>query len=160
MSEHRYETAPVEQQGMPAGVPYIIGNEAAERFSYYGMKAILALFMTTHLHDAAGNLDTFSDAQATKWIHNFVAATYFFPLLGAILSDWLLGKYRTILYLSLVYCAGHGVLALMDAKIGVHQQTLLFWGLALIAIGAGGIKPCVSAHVGDQFGRMNSTCCR
>jgi POT family proton-dependent oligopeptide transporter len=80
---------------------------------------------------------------------------YFFPIVGAVFSDWLFGKYRTILWLSIVYCLGHGVLALMDLQIGLDQRTLLWWGLAFIAIGAGGIKPCVSSHVGDQFGRAN-----
>jgi POT family proton-dependent oligopeptide transporter len=77
--------------------------------------------------------------------------------LGAIVSDWLLGKYRTIISLSLVYCAGHAVLALIDSPIAheVAPRWLLACGLGLIAIGSGGIKPCVSAHVGDQFGTMN-----
>src|SRR5690606_9656710 len=70
-------------------------------------------------------------------------------IFGAILSDWLLGKYRTIILLSLVYCAGHIALSADETRLG------LFAGLILIAIGAGGIKPCVSAHVGDQFGAKN-----
>ncbi|MCA8996917.1 MAG: POT family MFS transporter [Planctomycetaceae bacterium] len=156
MPEQKYLTTPPEQDTMPAGVPYIVGNEAAERFSFYGMKAILAVFMTGHLLNAAGEPDLMSTELATKWIHNFVAAVYFIPILGAILADWLFGKYGTILALSIVYCLGHGVLALMDVHTGLDQRTLLMWGLVLIAIGSGGIKPCVTAHVGDQFGKKNS----
>ena len=134
---------------MPPGVPYIVGNEAAERFSFYGMRSILAVFMTTYLLGANGQLQVMSENEAGAWFHNFVAAAYFFPLAGAVISDCFWGKYRTILILSLVYCAGHFALALNDTRLG------LMIGLSLIAIGAGGIKPCVSAHVGDQFGQAN-----
>ena len=145
-----YRSAPAPSPSMPAGIPFIVANEAAERFSYYGMRAILVVFMTRHLMDAAGAPATMGDAEAREWFHVFAAAVYFTPLLGAVLSDVLLGKYRTILVLSLVYCAGHLALALDDTRLG------LFTGLALIAIGSGGIKPCVSAHVGDQFGAANA----
>ncbi len=135
---------------MPSGVPYIIGNEFAERFSFYGMRAILMVFMTTALRDHAGAPDLMSEAEASKWVHLFITAVYFTPLLGGLLADLWLGKYRTIILLSLLYCAGHLVLALDHTRDG------LVWGLGLIAIGAGGIKPCVSAHVGDQFGGRNA----
>jgi POT family proton-dependent oligopeptide transporter len=142
---------------MPPGIPYIIGNEAAERFSFYGMKAILAVFMTKHLLDRHGQPAVMTEEQARAAIAYFVAAVYITPFLGAVLSDWLLGKYRTIISLSLVYCAGHGILALMETPLSrvVEPREILFWGLATIALGAGGIKPCVSAHVGDQFGLRN-----
>jgi POT family proton-dependent oligopeptide transporter len=146
----RYRTAPVAQPGMPAGIPYIIGNEAAERFSYYGMRAILVVFMTQYLMGSSGVLDVMGEDEAKGWFHLFVSAVYVTPLLGALLSDGLLGKYRTIILLSLVYCAGHFSLAIDDTRWG------LAIGLGLIALGAGGIKPCVSAHLGDQFGQTNS----
>lgn len=155
MSQSKYLTRPPEQTTMPGGVPFIVGNEAAERFSFYGMKAILAVFMTQHLLDAQGQPDLMSEAEASQWVHEFNTAVYFFPILGAVFSDWLTGKYLMIMSLSLVYCLGHAVLAMMDLHTGIDQRTLLFWGLALIAVGAGGIKPCVSAHVGDQFGKSN-----
>jgi POT family proton-dependent oligopeptide transporter len=142
---------------MPPGIPFIVGNEAAERFSFYGMRAILAIFLTDYLLNGSGDLAPMDEDRASEWQHNFVAAVYFLPLIGAILSDWLLGKYRTILALSLVYCAGHAVMALVDYPLitGLEPRTTLFWALSLIAMGAGGIKPCVSAHVGDQFGPQN-----
>jgi POT family proton-dependent oligopeptide transporter len=135
---------------MPRGIPYIIGNEFAERFSYYGMRAVLYAFMTTALLSHDGAADLMSEAEASTWIHSFMTAVYFTPLLGALAADLWLGKFRAIMILSLVYCGGHLVLALD------HTRTGLMWGLALIAIGSGGIKPCVSAHVGDQFGRRNA----
>lgn len=144
-----YRQAPEDVAGMPSGVPYIVGNELAERFSYYGMKTILMVFMTHHLRGADGVLAPMHDAEATETFHLFAAGAYFFPVLGAILADALFGKYRTIMALSLVYCLGHFALALDETRTG------LYVGLALIALGAGGIKPCVSAHVGDQFGPRN-----
>jgi POT family proton-dependent oligopeptide transporter len=134
---------------MPSGVPYIVGNELAERFSYYGMKTILVVFMTHHLKNAAGALAPMRPDDAKAVFHLFTAGAYFFPLLGAIVSDVFWGKYRTIIVLSLVYCAGHLALSMNETRLG------LFVGLALIALGSGGIKPCVSAHVGDQFGPKN-----
>ena len=157
MANSEYRTTPQQIETMPPGIPYIIGNEAAERFSYYGMRAILAVFLTKYLLDASGNPAPLDEHRANEWQHNFVAASYFFPIIGAIVSDAFLGKYYTILSLSLVYCLGHAVMALVDfpAMTGVHPHTMLVVALALIAIGAGGIKPCVSSHVGDQFGSAN-----
>ncbi len=143
---------------MPPGVPYIIGNEVAERFSFYGMKGILTIFMTQHLLNAAGQPDYLSDENAKGVYHLFTAGAYFFPLLGSIISDVYWGKYRTILLISLMYCVGHACLALMDLGPVTGKWDMapfLYAGLLLIAIGAGGIKPCVSAHVGDQFGSGN-----
>ena len=103
----KYQTAPLARTGMPAGIPYIVANEAAERFSYYGMRAILVVFMTQHLAGSSGVLDVMSEDEAKGWFHLFASAVYFTPLLGALFADGLLGKYRTIILLSLVYCAGH-----------------------------------------------------
>ncbi len=145
-----YRTLPDKRfSGMPPGVPFIIGNEAAERFSFYGMRSILIIFMTTFLMGPGGKLAVMGDTEATAWFHEFVFGVYFLPILGAIISDGFLGKYRTIVSLSVVYCLGHLALAIDDTRLG------LLIGLLLIAIGSGGIKPCVSAHVGDQFGLGN-----
>ena len=150
MPKTPYLTAPQDLSTMPPGIPYIVGNEAAERFNFYGMRAILVVFMTQFLVDRTGALAPMGEAEANQWYHWFLASNYFFPALGAILADAFLGKYRTIIALSLVYCLGSVVLALDQTRLG------LFVGLGLIALGAGGIKPCVSAHVGDQFGGRNS----
>lgn len=125
------------QEKYPPQIKFIVGNEACERYSFYGMKSILVIFMIRQL--------MIDEAEATSIYHQFSALSYLFPLLGAFIADRLLGKYKTILYLSLVYCVGHAVLAIWENKTGLYA------GLFLIALGAGGIKPCVSAHVGDQF---------
>ena len=71
---------------MPSGVPYIIGNEFAERFSFYGMRAVLFAFMTTALVTHDGAKDLMSEAKATEWVHLFITAVYFTPLIGALLA--------------------------------------------------------------------------
>ena len=149
MADAPYLTAPVKSKELPKGIPYIIGNEAAERYSFYGMKAILVIFMTKYLMDSDGARAPMSETEATTWFHLFNSAVYFTPLLGAIVADAFFGKYKTIISLSIVYCLGHLALALDETRLGLAV------GLTLIAIGAGGIKPCVSAHVGDQFGKSN-----
>src|SRR5947209_16024416 len=103
MAQAGYLTTPVKTDKMPPGVPYIVGNEAAERFSYYGMNSILVIFMTKYLMDASGNLALMTDKQAEGWYHVFVSAVYFLPLIGAILADSIFGKFRIIFWLSIVY---------------------------------------------------------
>lgn len=152
-------TAPdAAETGMPPGIPYIVTNELAERFSFYGMKCILTIFMTRYLVASVtsdGVVTHLTDNDAKGVYHLFTAGAYFFPMLGAIIADVYWGKYRTILWISLMYCVGHGLLALMDLAPETSMVPLFYGGLILIAIGAGGIKPCVSAHVGDQFGQGN-----
>ena len=133
----------------PRQIKFIVGNEACERFSYYGMRSILAGYITGAV--LKGGLGQDADT-STEIIHLFVFANYFMPLFGAWLSDKIIGRYHTILWVSLFYCAGHGVLACSDFAGTVHGKLLLLYtGMALIAFGSGGIKPCVSAFVGDQF---------
>lgn len=129
------DTAPAK---MPRQIPYIIGSEGCERFSFYGMRNILQMFLITFLLMQKG--------EAKDIFHSFVIGVYFFPLLGGWVSDRLLGKYSTILWFSLVYCIGLGVLALFP-----DDRTAFLTGLFLVALGAGGIKPLVASFVGDQF---------
>ena len=149
MAKSQYATRPPNISTMPPGVPYIIGNEAAERFSFYGMRSILIIFMTQFIVNRMGQPDHMGDAEARQNFALFVSAVYFLPILGAILAEGFIGKYQTIFWLSIVYCLGHFALALNDTRMG------LLIGLGLISFGSGGIKPCVSANVGDQFGESN-----
>src|SRR5439155_317450 len=123
---------------MPRQIPFIIGNEAAERFSFYGMRNILQRFLKTTL---LAYLPTVAarEAGAIDVFHTFVIGVYFFPLLGGWLSDRYFGKYRTIIAFSLIYVLGQGCLALF-----VDNKTGFYVGLFLIALGSGGIKPLVS----------------
>ena len=161
MSTIHSETAapPVERSNKyPPGVPYIVGNEAAERFSFYGMRAILYVHMVAlylNFPETREGMDpaviAAAEAKATQVTHLFNAGVYAFPMIGAILADRLLGKYKVIFWISMIYCAGHAVLSGGD-----HYAMGMYLGLALIAVGSGGIKPCVSANVGDQFNASNA----
>ena len=145
-----YRTVPDhDNAGWPPGVPYIVGNEACERFSFYGMRAILQVHLTA-LFVAQAFAEQAAERSATQVVHLFMAGVYAFPMIGALVADRWAGKYRTIIWLSMVYCAGHVVLSLYE-----NQFWGMYLGLGLIAVGSGGIKPCVSANVGDQFGRSN-----
>ena len=149
MSKTHYLTAPIPTDKMPPGVPFIIGNEAAERFCFYGLNTILVTYMTERLLNWSGALDVMSPEDAKGFYHLFIAGVYFFPVIGAIIADALWGKFKTIFWFSLVYCCGCVALASDQTRLG------LFLGLFLIALGSGGIKSCVSANVGDQFGASN-----
>src|SRR5687767_13677834 len=129
---------------LPPQVPYIIGNEGAERFSFYGMRNILTPFLVTSL---LLHLPEADRAGAAKDVfHTFVIGVYLFPLLGGWLADRFWGKYNTILWFSLLYCVGQGLLAVfVDNRMGFYA------GLALVAFASGGIKPLVASFVGDQF---------
>ncbi|KAF3843220.1 hypothetical protein F7725_002069 [Dissostichus mawsoni] len=135
---------------------FIVVNEFCERFSYYGMRAVLVLYFKYFL--------LWDDDLATSIYHVFVAFCYLTPILGAIVADSWLGKFKTIIYLSIVYAIGQVTMAIS----AIHDITdydrdgtpdnmtfhvvLSMVGLFLIALGTGGIKPCVAAFGGDQFG--------
>jgi proton-dependent oligopeptide transporter, POT family len=137
-----------EKASYPPQIPYIIGNEACERFSFYGMRNILTIFLVNYLLLHLDVKDR--DGAAKEVFHVFVMGVSFFPLLGGWLADRFLGKYRTIFWLSLLYCLGHACLAAFESN-----RTGFYAGLCLIALGSGGIKPCVSSFVGDQFDQKN-----
>lgn len=143
----RYRTVPLEIDGHPPGSGKIIANEVMERFSYYGMRAILSIVLIKYL--PIDQLMT--EQEANGVFHQFASWNYFFPILGALIADVLLGKYRTILYLSLLYTVGCAVLALDQSRISIYL------GLGLIAMGSGGIKPCVVTYLGDQYGEKNKS---
>ncbi|XP_023130336.1 solute carrier family 15 member 2 [Amphiprion ocellaris] len=130
----------------PLSICFIVVNEFCERFSYYGMKALLTLYFVTYLH--------WDKDLSTAIYHAFGGLCYFTPILGALIADSWLGKFKTIIYLSIVYVIGHvvksvGAIPTVGGR-DVHIA-LSMLGLILIAFGTGGIKPCVAAFGGDQF---------
>jgi proton-dependent oligopeptide transporter, POT family len=145
----------IKSDKMPSAIPYIIGNEAAERFNYYGLRAVLTTFMVSQFYNPTGSTDPAimqaAEATANAKTHDFVAMSYLLPMFGGMIADWFWGKYKTILILSIVYLIGNLTLA-----FSVNSEPIFTTALLLIAIGAGGIKPCVSANVGDQFDDTNS----
>ncbi|MBW4891382.1 POT family MFS transporter [Mucilaginibacter sp. HMF5004] len=144
-------TVPAEKPRYPRSIPYIIGNEAAERFSFYGMRSILVTFLAAQFYSKMfGPAE--AAAKANQSTHFFVALAYTLPFVGGIVADWFTGKYKIILWISIVYCIGHLCLAVFDTNLSGFTA-----GLVIIAIGAGGIKSCVSANVGDQFDASNQS---
>lgn len=149
MSEIQSE---VSKTGMPKAVPFIIGSEIAERFSFYGLRSIMVTYMAVTFFNPTLNplLTAEADAKANEMSHLFVTLAYFMPLVGAIMADWFFGKYRVILLVSILYTFGHFILSVSDSN-----YTIFSTGLIVIACCAGGIKSCVSANVGDQFDKSN-----
>nr|XP_008105147.1 PREDICTED: solute carrier family 15 member 1 isoform X2 [Anolis carolinensis] len=141
--------------GYPLSIFFIVINEFCERFSYYGMRAVLVIYFKFFL--------SWDDNLSTAIYHTFVALCYLTPILGALVADSWLGKFKTIISLSIVYTVGQAVLSIgsiNDLMDGDRDGTpdnlhipvaLSMIGLVLIAFGTGGIKPCVAAFGGDQF---------
>ncbi|KAI1732157.1 POT family domain-containing protein [Ditylenchus destructor] len=139
----------------------IVSNEFCERFSFYGMRTILLLYFLNVLkadYDTAivgangftGNklrLITFN------YISDILVLCYLTPLLGSIIADGYIGKFRTIFILSIVYAFGQIWLALASTlRPGSPFHPYVdIAGLVIIALGTGGIKPCVASFGGDQF---------
>ncbi len=142
------ETVQEKKTGFPRGIPFIIATEVAERFSFYGMSGILPIFLVDQFFNphAIAGLQNVAEARSNELTHLFVTLAYFIPLLAGILADWFFGKYKVILYISFLYCAGHLMLALFDTQLNLFECGIIF-----IAIGAGGIKSNVSAILGDQI---------
>jgi len=130
----------------PKHIGFIIGNEFCERFSYYGMRSVLLLYLRNYLK--------WDDDTSTSVYHAFTVLAYFFPVLGGIIADSYWGKYKTIVILSIVYVFGHvlktiGSIPYVPSQLA--HKILSMFGLVFIAAGTGGIKPCVSSFGGDQF---------
>ncbi|EGC34258.1 hypothetical protein DICPUDRAFT_98287 [Dictyostelium purpureum] len=140
----------VSDSKFPPSIKYILGNEICERYSYYALRSILTNYLI--------NFMGYSSKNASSIGHGFNAGAYIFTLVGAYISDGVLGKYKTILYFSILYCIGAAIFAItaIPGVTGSGPGDRSPWGVIIglvgIAIGTGGIKPVVSAFCGDQFG--------
>jgi POT family proton-dependent oligopeptide transporter len=120
----------------PPAIWFFFWGEFAERSSYYGMRTILMLYLTTTLH--------FADTTAAPVYNAFKMACYFLPLLGGYIADRWLGRYWTIVGFSVPYVLGQFL-------IGIPSQVTLFLALALLAGGSGVIKPNISTLMGQTY---------
>ena len=127
---------PHSPTGHPMGFWFFFWGEFAERCSYYGMRAILALYMTERLGVDKGDAGTFMSL--------FIAACYFFPLIGGWIADNFLGKYWTIVLFSVPYVAAQFL-------VGTENKYLVFGALVLLAMGSGVIKPNISTLMGLTY---------
>ena len=121
----------------PRGFWFVFWGELAERSSFYGMRTILALYLLTVLH--------YEKASGAQIMQAFIAACYIAPILGGWLADRFLGRYKTILYFSVPYIAGHIILG------GIQQRWAMFVALGLLALGSGSIKPNTSTLMGQMY---------
>lgn len=147
-----YVTAPPVRAGLlrraglsghPRGLGALFFAELWERFSYYGMRALLVLFMVAPA--AEGGLGM-SAAEAALVYGNYTMAVYLLSIPGGVAADAVLGIRRAALIGGLIIAAGHFTLALAG-------EAGFYLGLSLIAIGTGLFKPCISALVGMLYGR-------
>jgi POT family proton-dependent oligopeptide transporter len=120
----------------PPAIWFFFWGEFAERSSYYGMRAILFLYMTSALHMA--------DSRASPIYSAFKMACYFLPLVGGFIADRWLGRYWTIVGFSIPYVAGHFIL-------GIPMEPAMFIALGLLAGGSGVIKPNISTLMGQTY---------
>ncbi|KAK2967067.1 hypothetical protein RJ640_015287 [Escallonia rubra] len=136
---------------------YILGNECCERLAQYGMASNLMLYFKNHLNQHS--------ATASRNLSNWSGTCYITPLIGAFIADAYLGRYWTIASFSMIYVAGMTLLTLSATVPGLKptcyekdvcsatdaQSAVCFTALYLVALGTGGIKPCVSSYGADQF---------
>lgn len=120
----------------PPALWFIFWGEFAERCSYYGMRAILALYLASVLGYTTGEANAIQS--------NFKMACYMLPLLGGFLADRYFGRYWTIVGFSIPYVAGHFIL-------GIEDRTAMFIALGLLACGSGVIKPNISTLMGQTY---------
>lgn len=141
-SEENNEQVEISQNNdskYPKIVFLIIANEFCERFSYYGLRTILFIYLTNFI-----KLDQNS---AIALYHAFTVLCYFTPVIGAIIADGYLGLYRTILFVSIVYAIGEVILTLTSMiPLGAPNLAGPIIALIIIAAGTGGkIKNCLTA---------------
>ncbi|BAT88369.1 protein NRT1/ PTR FAMILY 8.2-like [Vigna umbellata] len=160
--DYRGNPANKKETGTWRACPFILGNECCERLAYYGMSTNLVLYFKNRLNQHS--------ATASKNVSNWSGTCYITPLIGAFLADSYLGRYWTIAVFSIIYAIGMTLLTLSASVPGMkptchgeekcHATTLdsaiCFLALYLIALGTGGIKPCVSSYGADQFDDTDS----
>ena len=139
---------------IPLSVYFIVGNEFCERFAFYGMRAVLVLYLTFQLN--------LSEDNATAVFHLYTFLAFFMPLFGSMIADSYIGKFKTILIFSIIYSVGCIAISLsavpcLLGNIIPVRLGLCIIGLLLVAGGTGGIKPCVSAFGGDQVNNGDPT---
>ncbi len=132
---------PSVRNGHPAGLSTLFFTEMWERFSYYGMRALLVLFLVESVADGGLGLD---DKTATAIYGLYTAAVYIVALPGGWVADRLLGAQRSIWYGGIIIMLGHFTLA-------IPSVYAFFLGLIFVVLGTGLLKPNISAVVGELY---------
>ncbi|CAM8958553.1 unnamed protein product [Rhodiola kirilowii] len=161
--DYKGNPAKRDETGTWKACPFILGNEFCERLAYYGMSTNLVLYFKERLNQHS--------ATAAKNVSNWSGTCYITPLIGAFLADAYLGRFWTIAIFSIIYVMGMTLLTLSASVPGISptchgkdnctatewQSVICFAALYLIALGTGGIKPCVSSYGADQFDDAEET---
>ena len=134
--------------GHPKGLFLLFSTELWERFSYYGMRALLVLYLTAQT--TAGGLG-WSEADALKLYGIYTGLVYITPLIGGWLADTFLGQRRAIIFGAIMMAAGQFTLALPHAMFPEMVNQVFYVGLALLIAGNGMFKPNISTMVGDLY---------
>lgn len=137
---------PQDKKKHPAGLKYLFGTEAMERFSYYGMRAILVLYLTAQTTAAIPGLGL-ERPHALSIYAIYTSLVYLTPLIGGMLADRYLGARKSIFIGGLVMMLGECALMLSSAS----NMTFLYLGLALLILGNGFFKPNASTIVGELY---------
>lgn len=129
--------------GHPMGLYILFFTEMWERFSYYGMRAILVLYITSSATGGNAGLG-WENSDALALYGWYTMLVYVMSIPGGIIADKFIGQKRSVLYGGLILCAGHGILA-------VEEMWAFYTGLLLIVLGVGGLKPNISTMVGGLY---------
>lgn len=148
--------------GQPPGLFLLFIVEMWERFSYYGMRGLLVLYLTTNLTGMSGediapgfNPGRGWSAERSATLYGwYTGMVYLLPILGGLIADRFLGTHRSMVAGGLIIALGHIVLAVSGLGYWAHNATgmaIFIGGLVLIVIGTGHFKPCVSVMVGQLY---------
>ncbi len=134
--------------GHPKGLFLLFGTEMWERFGYYGMRALLVLYLVASVEDGGFG---WTNAQALSLYGTFTMAVYLTPVLGGWLADNFIGQRKAIIYGGIIFSLGYFTLGIPKSMIVGMEQTIFYIGLALIITGNGLFKANVSSLVGDLY---------
>lgn len=134
--------------GHPKGLFLLFGTEMWERFGYYGMRAILVLYLVAMAQDGGFG---WSNADALSLYGTFTMAVYLTPLFGGWLADNVLGQRKAIIIGGILMAAGHFTMGIPHSLVSGMEESVFYVGLTLLCIGNGLFKPNISTMVGDLY---------
>ncbi|NOR27195.1 MAG: MFS transporter [Lutibacter sp.] len=148
MADYIQENEQQEILGHPIGLFVLFFTEMWERFSYYGMRALLILFLVAKIEDDGWG---WSRTEAFALYGWYVMLVYLLPLLGGWLADNKWGHVKTVIVGAAIITLGHTAMAVSDLQMGIDLKFVFYLGLFLIVLGTGLFKPNMSSIVGKMY---------